>query len=82
MTCRGTAAGTSGPFLFLGSGENMTYRSLSDENLMKQHGAPPHSSFWPNANGYMTDKDWIVAAIKLSQGIRAMPVLYRIIPSG
>ena len=52
----------------------MTCRSLSDENLMKRHGAPPHSSFWLNGNGYMTDKDWIIAAIKLSQGIRAMPV--------
>jgi hypothetical protein len=74
MICSGTAAGTSGPFLFLGSGKNMTCRSLSDENLTKRHGAPPHSSFWLNGNGYMTDKDWIIAAIKLSQGICAMHV--------
>jgi hypothetical protein len=69
-----TTTNASGPFLFLGSGKNMICCSLSDANMTKQHGVPPHSSFWLNSNGHMTESDWIITTTKLSKGIHAMPM--------
>ena len=65
----GTCANASGPFLFLGTEKKMNNRALSDKNLVQKHGALPHSSFWLNSNGYMTDADWIITAHKLSKGL-------------
>eukprot|EP00957_Ditylum_brightwellii_P070230 5335236-Ditylum_brightwellii.AAC.1 len=42
---------------------------------MKQHNAPDGSKFWVNESGYMTNKDWVIAAQQLSKGTHAMPVV-------
>jgi hypothetical protein len=71
----GSAAGTTGPMIFLANGETMTSRSLSDYNLIDKHGAPPGSTVIMTPSGYMTDKAWEKVVHALALGISRMPVI-------
>jgi hypothetical protein len=71
----GSAGGSEGPWIFLYKGKAHQYRSLSDKNLVKRHGAPVGSTCHPSPNAYLTDEVWLELAPIIAKGIREMPFM-------
>ena len=69
----GSAAGTSGPIIFLAKGKDLTIQVL--KNLPKNFDAPPGSKVYMTPNAYLNDETWELIAEDLAAGIRAMPVI-------
>ena len=42
----GTSANAPDPLLFLGLGENVNTKEISNKNLIKKYGTPPPFKFW------------------------------------
>ena len=69
----GAAGGSSGPWIFLAAGKEMTCRAL--QNLGKRDGVPPNSKIFMTPSAYMTDCVYAKIAPELADGIRKMPYI-------
>ena len=67
----GSAGGTEGPRVYLGSGQKLQYKSLKD--FRKNHKSPPGSHIKMTPSAYMTDQAWREIVHDMCKGIRAMP---------
>lgn len=67
----GSAAGTTGPWIFLVRGECEKIESSALKNLDKK-GCPPGSKVYTAPSAYMTDATWKRLAPQLCKGIRKM----------
>ncbi|KAI2491962.1 hypothetical protein MHU86_22582 [Fragilaria crotonensis] len=69
----GAAGGSSGPWIFLAAGKEMTCRAL--QNLGERDGVPPNSKVFMTPSAYMTDSVYAKIAPELADGIRKMPFI-------
>jgi hypothetical protein len=69
----GSAAGQTGPWIFLLKGKRNDKSSL--KNLEEQYGAPPGSIVIMTPSAYLNDETWIKIAPLIAKGIRSMPVI-------
>lgn len=73
----GTAAGASGPFIFLAKGksDDNIPKSLRGDLSKNRKGVPLHSRVIMTPNAYMTDEAWINLVEDFCKGVRSMPVV-------
>ena len=69
----GAAGGSSGPWIFLAAGKEITCPSL--RNICKRNGVPPNSRIFMTPSAYMTDCVYAEIAPALADGIRKMPFI-------
>ncbi|KAI2510833.1 hypothetical protein MHU86_3619 [Fragilaria crotonensis] len=69
----GAAGGSSGPWIFLAAGKELTCRAL--KNISKRDGVPPNSKVYMTPSAYMTDCVYADIAPELADGIRKMPFI-------
>lgn len=69
----GSAAGVSGPWIFLCRGKKLDRRSL--KNLPENYSAPAGSVVVMTPNAYLNDKTWVQIASTIAEGIRSMEVI-------
>ena len=69
----GSAAGSTGPTVFLPPGERRQH-GFTDKFLV-EGGAKPGSTIVMTPSGYMTTEAWRAAAPSVCKGLRAMPVV-------
>jgi hypothetical protein len=69
----GAAGGSSGPWIFLAAGKELTCRAL--KNIDKKDGVPPNSKVYMTPTAYMTDNVYAIIAPELADGIRKMPYI-------
>ncbi len=72
----GSAAGVSGPWIFLISKQTALDKNSPLINLQRNFpNVPPWSIVVPTPNAYMTNETWCEIAPSIAKGIRSMPVI-------
>lgn len=69
----GAAGGSTGPWIFLAAGKELTCRAL--QNIDKRDGVPKNSKIYMTPTAYMTDSTYAIIAPELADGIRKMPFI-------
>jgi uncharacterized protein YggL (DUF469 family) len=67
----GAAGGSTGPWIFLAAGKQITCRAL--RSIDSRPGVPPNSKVYMTPSAYMTDSVYADIAPQLADGIRQMP---------